>query len=605
MPPRRVGLSVVEGADRMPDARDGGGPLRRRAIGGFLLVAGAAFALMPATESRLAMVWDEGYTLGREARVRAWLALMIDPQRGDVAVDPPEFALVQADRPEAPPVVRPRPDQLRTRSQLLDSDVIAWYWPFAREEPHGHPPFYALVGLIGDVLAPSWEVLPRARLGPMLAFSVTAGAIFAVSRVRWGYSAGSAAAGFWVLHPHLFALGHYAHYDGLLSCLWVGVILAFSAAVEPGRARGFRWCCALGFGVLCGCAAGTKFTGWLLPIPLLAWTAVWGRNRRTVAVLALGAATAALTLYAFTPPFWAHPFEGVRRFLESNLTRGETIPIAVQFLGKVIKTPLRSLPWFNTLLWTAIATPIGLLLLGLVGVARAARLGLFGDRLQSARDPLATLALVNWGFLLVLRALPHVPGHDGVRLFLPAFGCLALLAGLGAARVVECIGRWGRLGIAVGLIEAAVSLAVMLPVPLSYYSPIVGGLPGATAIGMEPTYYWDALDADALRWLRAHTPADGAVRFSGYPRSLLYLHQVGRLGPTPIRAESPEPASWYVVQNRPGLHQAIDRELIASRRPAYRVVKLGVPLLMIYDDRELQAARAAIARRGDRERRSE
>ena len=36
----------------------------------------------------------------------------------------------------------------------------------------------------------------------------------------------------------------------------------------------------------------------------------------------------------------------------------------------------------------------------------------------------------------------------------------------------------------------------MMPVPLSYFSPIVGGLPGATALGMEPTYYWDGLDSD-------------------------------------------------------------------------------------------------------------
>ena len=37
----------------------------------------------------------------------------------------------------------------------------------------------------------------------------------------------------------------------------------------------------------------------------------------------------------------------------------------------------------------------------------------------------------HWVFLLILRALPHVPGHDGVRLFLPAFGMLAIAAGLG------------------------------------------------------------------------------------------------------------------------------------------------------------------------------
>ena len=56
-----------------------------------------------------------------------------------------------------------------------------------REEPHGHPPFYALLGLAGDVLAPSWRDLPRARLGPILLFSLTAGVIFPFVAARWGH----------------------------------------------------------------------------------------------------------------------------------------------------------------------------------------------------------------------------------------------------------------------------------------------------------------------------------------------------------------------------------------------------------------------------------
>jgi hypothetical protein len=53
------------------------------------------------------------------------------------------------------------------------STLIEWFWPFGREEPHSHPPFYALVGLTSDGLAPSWGLLPRARLGPMIVFSLT------------------------------------------------------------------------------------------------------------------------------------------------------------------------------------------------------------------------------------------------------------------------------------------------------------------------------------------------------------------------------------------------------------------------------------------------
>ena len=53
------------------------------------------------------------------------------------------------------------------------------------------------------VLAPSWQDLPRARLGPILLFSFTAGVIFAFRRRRWGVWAAALAAGAWVFQPNL------------------------------------------------------------------------------------------------------------------------------------------------------------------------------------------------------------------------------------------------------------------------------------------------------------------------------------------------------------------------------------------------------------------
>ena len=57
------------------------------------------------------------------------------------------------------------------------------------------------------------------------------------------------------------------------------------------------------------------------------------------------------------------------------------------------------------------------------------------------------------------------------------------MAGLGA---VEIVGRWPKFAkwlVGISLIEGAASVALMMPVPLSYYSPLVGGLPGATSAG--------------------------------------------------------------------------------------------------------------------------
>ncbi len=527
--------------------------------------------VMLATEPRLAIVWDEGYTLGREARLRLWFRALADPPAFAARWQPPRLEFVQ--QVGAPP---PRRDQIDTRSKLLfDPQVLAWFWPFAREEPHGHPPFYALVGLLGDVLTPWREDLERARLGPIFCFSLTAASLFLFMARRFGIWGGIAASGAWVFQPNLFGHGHYATYDAILSALWLNATLAFALATEER----IRWRWVVVFGLLAGAAADTKLTGWFLPLPLLAWTALY-RSRRGLLTLIVGGAIAGTTLYLLNPPWWTEPVSGLARFFASNLGRAQTIPIQTLFLGRVISTPNGSLPWYNTLLWTVIVTPIGFLALALVGAAWALR--------RARSEPIGLLAVGQWAFLLALRALPHTPGHDGVRQFLPAFGMLALTAGLGAGALVKRFGCWGRGIVIAALLEGAISTALIMPVPLSYFSPLVGGLPGATRLGMEPTYYWDALDDTALDWLNAHTTTGEKVLFATYPTSWLYLRSRDRLS-TGILPEDPGVWKWYVLQNRPGAFRPIDRALAAQGQPAFTIRKQGVPLLWIYPYTEAEA----------------
>jgi hypothetical protein len=113
----------------------------------------ATAILLLATEPRLAIVWDEGFTLGREERLGSWFRAMWDPSDFAAAWRRPrpgeELLMPDGTTP-------PRHDQVDSRSKLLwNPRVVEWFWPFAREEPHGHPSFYALVGLLGDLIAPS------------------------------------------------------------------------------------------------------------------------------------------------------------------------------------------------------------------------------------------------------------------------------------------------------------------------------------------------------------------------------------------------------------------------------------------------------------------
>src|SRR5262249_17534476 len=157
-------------------------------------------------------------------------------------------------------------------------------------EPHGHPSFYALLGLTGDLLAPSsWLALPRARLGPILLFSLTAGVVFRFVADRWGVWPAVLATGSWIFQPNLFGQGHYAGYDAVLSALWVLAIAVFTRAVAPPigeKARALSWGWTVTFGLILGFAAATKLTGWFLPLPFVVWAGMY-RSRQAFQTLVI------------------------------------------------------------------------------------------------------------------------------------------------------------------------------------------------------------------------------------------------------------------------------------------------------------------------------
>src|SRR5688500_10462543 len=92
-----------------------------RAVIGGLGVAVATLALMVATGPKLAIVWDEGYTLGREARVRAWFRALADPSQFSAALPPELGRLVQAETSLPRP---PRP-AIGSRAELFEPRMIA------------------------------------------------------------------------------------------------------------------------------------------------------------------------------------------------------------------------------------------------------------------------------------------------------------------------------------------------------------------------------------------------------------------------------------------------------------------------------------------------
>jgi hypothetical protein len=432
------------------------------------------------------------------------------------------------------------------------------------------------------------------RFGPAALFAATVGVLYLTVGRRYGRGAGLLGALGLLTMPRVFAHAHLASYDVPTLCLWFLAVAAFLAVVDPPEGtKGRAWPATIAFGAAWGCAMATKLTGWFLPVPLLVWTVLY-RDARGARTLVLGGLVAALVLYAQIPTWWADPVAGLREFFASNLSRHNQMPIPILFLGRVYRF---ALPWYNTVVWTAITVPPLTLLLALVGAGRVV-----AGRL---RDRAGTLLLGGWGFFLVLRALPNVPGHDGVRQFLAGFVFLACLAGVGLATAGAWLeraagARRGRT-LTAAVLAAAVGTSAWStwryhPVQLSYYNLAIGGLSGAARAGMEPTYYWDAVTPDVIDWLNTHTDDGRTVAFTFPTVSFQYLHHWGLLRPDP-RARREPPPQWFVVMNRPGVlrwpTRTIGQLLIDRARPVYVKsldVAPEVPLVAIYSGEDAYAA---------------
>ncbi len=537
------------------------------------VVSLGVLVLLLASSPSLPIVWDEGNAILRAERIARWAQSWRQQGNADL-------------------------NRQGERASPLSRRGIAAGWPYTTEV-EGHPAFYGIVIAAGHSVG--CRMLPPLiawRLGPIVLFALAGGAMFYRMSRLYGQPAGWAATAALLLQPRLFAHAHFATCDGPLTACWILAWVSFSHA-QPNREEGretrhltdrYRSLCSFAcqaglFGILLGMTMSTKATGWIAPIPFVFWAALY-RDRRAVFTFAVGLATAMATFYLLNPPLWHEPIDGLATFFQLNTHR--QLNVANLFLGRMYDLH-HSLPWYNTLVWTAIAVPIGLLLLAGVGIISVFRQGL--------ADRQGILLMFNWAILLVVRALPGTPPHDGIRLFLPAFAFLAPFIAIGSVGLA--VKPWRTWSVVLIFLGSATSLFCYAPQWLSYYNLAIGGLPGATRAGMEPTYYWDSMDREVLDWLAENTAEGGKVFFgSGSVESLALMRSWGTL-PVEFLPGVAGRYRWYVIQRRPSACMPPDQWLLQNARPVYKKYlpscgpgpwHMNVPLLEIYRYEDYEAA---------------
>jgi Dolichyl-phosphate-mannose-protein mannosyltransferase len=349
-----------------------------------------------------------------------------------------------------------------------------------------HPPLGRWLLGIASTMGEPFEVLLRGRdpiglyvvsgrMAPALTFGALVALVSATAGRRYGRQAGVGAGLALMMMPRAFAHAHLGALDTFIAFFWT---LALFSAVRATESTRPTLMMALA-GLVWGLALLTKIHSWFLPPVVFAWALARLGPRRAILACSAWAVFGFSTFFAGWPWLWYDPVGRLRAYLGTGVER---VSIQVLYFGQVYAD--RDVPWHYPWFYSATTVPVGLLALGIWGLARKV-------------DRFAILLAGSIAMFLVVFST-RIPVYDGERLFLVTFPLFAILIGKGFGTAWTWSGRRTRFALIALFIAQGYGVASMHPFGLSYYNALVGGLPGAERLGLELTYWGDAVDGRLL-----------------------------------------------------------------------------------------------------------
>jgi hypothetical protein len=452
-----------------------------------LLVGIATVVLLVVSAPHIGLTWDEPvYTVAQESYI-GWLQQLREA---------PSFAISR---------------------QGIDT-----WW----DVNHEHPPLDKLFsGVIYSVVQPYVDELTAYRMGNMLLVGLLVALIYLMAAESYGRRTALLAIVALLSMPRFFFHAHLAALDVPGAVVFFAVI---SVGWHTRHATGFWRSTAVGLllGLIWGIGLATKINA-AFALPVLGlWMLFFQRRWGICWRLVLMAATGPGVFLALWPWLYFDTWKRLEAYI--RFITVDHWQIDQWYFGVSHMPP----PWHFPFVMLVFVLPTTLLMLGIIGLVRGWR----------DRRPAWPVGLWAIGALVPLLALTTGQSmvYDNERLFMPAFPFLALLAGAGldwllngVARVFAERQRLLRVALIVAGIGAfapqTIQVAQLYPHLLSYYSESVGGLPGATRLGMETTYWCETYQA-TFGYINQHARQGAIIWVEDWSHdTLLTYQQLGRL----------------------------------------------------------------------------
>ncbi|HEX5100031.1 MAG TPA: glycosyltransferase family 39 protein [Polyangiaceae bacterium] len=336
------------------------------------------------------------------------------------------------------------------------------------------------------------------RLPGMAMGSLAVAVLYLWGTATMGRLGGAVAALSFAWMPHVFFHAHLACLDVAVAAMWLLTSFLYARAFD-----GRRWPRLLAVGVAYGLFLNTKHNAWMFPFALalhLGLVRLVERRRKLprtgplvpwalVSVVVLGP----LVLWLTWPWLWFDTGERVLAWFEFHLGHDY---YNMEFLGRTYWKP--PMPRLYAWVMTLGTVPLVTLVLGALGLFDTVRAFVRGK--EASRVVVDALWLVGIATSYAPWWSSDTPIFGGTKHWLTAYPFLCLLAGRGfvltLARVRALLPE--RPFVARAL-PAALAAAVLVgpcvmavhahPYGLSFYTPLVGGVPGAASLGLNRTFW--------------------------------------------------------------------------------------------------------------------